>query len=439
MNHTDKKLHQLVFPLFLEILFTMLAGIVDTLMLSTVGDQAVGAVGTATTYINVFIIMFTIISSGMMAVMTQYIGANRPGVAKITLKIGLIFNLILGLLFSLIMFFRGEWLLLTIGIAPNLLAPATTYLQVVGGFCFFSALIPIFSSYLRSFGHPGPTMVGTIVGNAVNLLLNTLFLFVFHWGVFGVALATSISRAVNLLWVFIASTRRIHVEADPNPPPTKALFSSIIRIGLPAALESAMYNLAMTLVIRYLNQMDADGTQATARSYAAQISHFSYSISFALGQANAIMCGWRIGHGDLVTCNRETHRATIYGIVSNFTVSVLLAVFAAPILRLFTDDPMIIRLVQTLLIVDIVLEIGRAASLVYGMALKTSGDAVYPMIIAVLFGFLFAAGGTWFFGLRLGWLAVGAYVGMTLDECTRAVLMFRRWCRGNWKKHMLVD
>ena len=49
MNHTDKKLHQLFFPLFLEILFTMLAGIVDTLMLSTVGDQAVGAVGTATT------------------------------------------------------------------------------------------------------------------------------------------------------------------------------------------------------------------------------------------------------------------------------------------------------------------------------------------------------------------------------------------------------
>ena len=146
MNHVEKKLHQLFFPIFLEILFTMLAGIVDTLMLSTVGDQAVGAVGTATTYINVFIIMFTIVSSGMMAVMTQYIGANRPGVAKIALKIGLIFNLILGMLFSFIMFFRGEWILLTIGIASDLLEPATIYLQVVGGLCFFSAMIPIFSS-----------------------------------------------------------------------------------------------------------------------------------------------------------------------------------------------------------------------------------------------------------------------------------------------------
>ena len=77
----QKKLHQLFFPIFFEILFMMLAGMVDTLMLSSVSDQAVGAVGTANTYIGVFIIMFSVISSGMIAVMTQNIGAGRPGVA----------------------------------------------------------------------------------------------------------------------------------------------------------------------------------------------------------------------------------------------------------------------------------------------------------------------------------------------------------------------
>lgn len=55
----------------------MLAGMIDTLMLSSVGDQAVGAIGTANTYIGMFIIMFSIISSGMIAVMTQYIGAEK--------------------------------------------------------------------------------------------------------------------------------------------------------------------------------------------------------------------------------------------------------------------------------------------------------------------------------------------------------------------------
>ena len=73
-------LTQLSVPICLETLFYMLSGMVDTLMLSSVNDQAVGAVGTANTYIGVFIIMFGVISSGMIAVMSQNIGAGRPGI-----------------------------------------------------------------------------------------------------------------------------------------------------------------------------------------------------------------------------------------------------------------------------------------------------------------------------------------------------------------------
>ena len=76
-----KQLTRLFIPICLETLFYMLSGMVDTLMLSAVGDYAVGAVGTANSYIGIFIIMFSIISSGMVSVMTQNIGAGRPGVA----------------------------------------------------------------------------------------------------------------------------------------------------------------------------------------------------------------------------------------------------------------------------------------------------------------------------------------------------------------------
>ena len=67
MQVQRKTLTQLSIPICFETLFYMLAGMVDTLMLSSVSDQAVGAVGTANTYISVFIIMFGVISSGMVA------------------------------------------------------------------------------------------------------------------------------------------------------------------------------------------------------------------------------------------------------------------------------------------------------------------------------------------------------------------------------------
>lgn len=438
MTAERKKLHQLFFPIFFEILCMMLAGAVDTLMLSSEGDQAVGAVGTANTYISVFIIMFSIISSGMVAVMTQYIGAGRPGVARQALRLGLIFNLAVGVVISgLLCAFSGT-VLQGVGIADQLLEPAQTYMQVVGAFCICNALTPIFSSYLRAFGHAAPTLTATIAANLVNLGLNALFLFVFHWGVWGVAMATGISRVVSLLWLVVAARRRIRPQTETDLPSNREIFGQIVKVGLPAAMETSLYNLAITLVISFLNQMDDTGIQATARSYAMQITNFSYCVGAALAFANAIQAGWRIGAGELDACDRGTKRVAVIGILIGAGSAAVFALFGKPLIGLFTDDPAMINLVSTLLMVDIVLEVGRVSNLVFGNALKTSGDALFPMVIAVVFAFLCAAGGTWFFGIRLGWLAVGAYAAMALDECVRAVCMFARWQSGRWRKRNLV-
>lgn len=83
----------------------------------------------------------------------------------------------------------------------------------------------------------------------------------------------------------------------------------IVRVGLPSACETALYNIAMTLTIRFLNQMDADGVNVTARSYAAQITNFSYCVGAALAQANAIMTGWRIGAKEYEACDKGTKKS----------------------------------------------------------------------------------------------------------------------------------
>lgn len=433
MSSERKKLHQLFFPIFFEILCSILVGAVDTLMLASEGDQAVGAVGTANTYISVFVIMFSIITAGMVAVMTQYIGANRPGVARQALRLGLGFNLTVGVVITGILVGLAGPILEGVGIAAQLLPMAKTYLQTVGAFCVCNALTPIFSSYLRSFGHTAPTLWATLAANVVNVVLNALFLFVLHWGVFGVALATGISRLVNLIWVFFAARRRIQPARESNQPRNRELLGKIIRVGFPAAMETILYNLSVTIVISLLNGMDSTGMQATARAYAQQIANFSFCAGAALAQANAIMVGWRIGSGELDRCDRDTRRVALAGIALGVASAGIFALFARPILGLFTDDPQMVRLVSMLLAVDIVLEVGRMSNLVFGFALKTSGDAVYPMLVAVVFAFLCAAGGTWLFGVKLGWLAVGAYVGMALDECVRAVFLYLRWRRGSWR------
>lgn len=428
-----KSFSKLYFPMLLETLCYMLAGMVDTVMLSSVGDAAVGAVGTANTYVGVFIIMFGIVSSGMIAVMTQYIGAKRVGVAYQARQLGAVFNLTVGAVLSVFLGVCARGILEVVGVAPLLMDYAVTYLRIVGGCCFLNALIPVFSSYLRAFGYTKQSLAASLVGNGVNLCLNAVFLFVFHWGVAGVALATVISRVLNLAAIAVASHVLIHAKEDPERLRNREVFAQIIKVGLPSALETALYNVAMTLTIRFLNQMDAAGLNVTARAYASQIANFSYCAGAAMAQANAIMTGWRMGEGDFDACDRGTKRAALIGIAVAAGLEAVFALSANSLVRIFTDDPEMIALVGKLLAIDIVLEMGRVTNLVFGSALKTAGDALFTTIIAVVFMYLCMVGGTWLFGIRLGLLAVGAYIAMASDECVRAVCMVLRWQSGKWK------
>lgn len=438
MSGKRKSLIQLFIPICLETLLYMLAGMVDTLMLSSVSDQAVGAVGTANTYIGMFIIMFSVISSGMMAVMTQNIGAQRCGVAYQAKNIGVIFNAALGIILSAFLFIFAGSIFDIVGIADLLREDAVIYMKIVGGCSIFNALIPIFSGYLRAFGYTKQSLIATIGANVLNLVLNAVFIYALEMGVAGVAIATSVSKVVNLLIVVVAAHRLVRAKDDPNRLPTRQILKQIILIGFPSALESAIYNLAMTVMIKFMNQMDPEGFNVTARSYAQQITNFALSAGAALAQANAIMTGWRIGAGEFDECDKGTKKAAIIGIIVAVALEGLFAIFAGPIMKLFSDDPEMVKLVRILLTIDIVLEVGRITNLVFGQALKTSGDAIFPVIIAAIFMWLCAVGGTYFFGIRMEMLAIGAYIGLTLDECVRALAMFLRWQSGRWRHTKLV-
>ena len=435
----QKSFRQLLMPIFFETLLLTLAGIVDTLMLSTVSDNAVGAVGTANTYISVFIIMFGIVTTGMTAVMTQNIGANKPGIAYQARQISLYFNGVLGVVFSLSIGFFSKNILEMVGIAPALIVPADEYLKPVGWFVFLNALIPVFSGYLRAFGYSKQSLTAALIANGVNLVLNAVSLFILKWGVFGVALATVISRVVNLLILIIQSFVYIHAKSDTNRLDGKIVFGQIIKVGLPGAFENTLWNVEILLVTRFLNQMDTDGLNVTARSYQMQISNFSYCMGYAISQANAIVAGWKIGENKLDECDRGTKKASIYGILSAVIVSAFFALCSSLIMRIFSNDREIISLVQKLLLIDIALEMGKVTNLIYGTALKTSGDAVFPAILGIVFMYLCGVLGAYIFGIKLGLNAIGVMIGLALDEIVRACGMFLRWKSGKWRKKLLVS
>lgn len=187
-----------------------------------------------------------------------------------------------------------------------------------------------------------------------------------------------------------------------------------------------------------LNRMDPNGFNASARSYADQISHFSFAIAFALAQANVILCGWQIGEGKTKDCYKSTSRSATLGIGSCIFVSLILALASFGYLGLLTSDNNLARIIRILLFMDIALEIGRATNLIFDNTLKSAGDSLFPMYISIPISLLCAIGGTLLFGFVCNMGVLGAYIGLVLDEITRGVIMFIRWRSGKWEQKVIV-
>ena len=434
----NQKLLSLFVPIFIETFLLMLCGMVDSFMVSRISDEAVGAIGTANSYYSMLFLLFAVISNGLLSVMSQYIGAGKKGVAFQARQLAILFNLGLGLAFSLFLGFGANWLVNVLGVSDALKRDAAIYLRIVGVACIIDALIPVFSNYLRAFDKTRFTLYAAIAGNVINLFLDGLFLFVFKWGVMGAAIATVIGKFIILVLCFLFGHYLVHGLQYKERESRKLVISQILRVGLPSAIEAAGYSLAMAAVMTLLNRMDPNGFNANARSYAYQISQFSFAIAFALAQENVILCGWQIGKGNMKDCYKSTYKSAALGALSCVIVGLTLALASFGYLGLLSKDNELVKVIRILLFIDIGVELGRAANLVFDNTLKSTGDSLFPMYMSVPITLFCTIGGTYLFGFVFNMGVIGAYIGLVIDEIVRGIIVLFRWKSGKWEKKVLI-
>ena len=142
---------------------------------------------------------------------------------------------------------------------------------------------------------------------------------------------------------------------------------------------------------------------------------------FSMGAA--ILCAQYIGAG---------LRKRLVQVVG-MALTVNLALTGRSILSAFTDNPEIIAMGVWVLIIDVFLEVGRTANIFAVGTLRATGDAIYPVVIAIIFNWTIAVGLSYIIGIPLGYGLVGMWVGFALDENIRGIILMRRWRSGKWK------
>lgn len=445
----NKSLIVLAIPLIIETFFMMFVGFADTAMLAFVSDNAVGSVGTANSLLSLVILAFNLVAFGALTVMTQYIGAGQQDNALKVGKLGMRINLALGVVLSIFMFFFTDNLLDLMGVAPTLRSDAVTYLTILGSTVILFAPIPILAQQSRAFGHTKGPMWGTVLANVVNVVFNFLFIFeiggitvvydllgMAHTPVIGVALATVFSRVTNFTVNWIYARGNVPQPLGQDTASGWTLLKKTLSIGIPSVVENMTYSVAIIFVVAYLNQIG--DAAVIARSYVVQIATFSFATSMGLSSATNIMIGWAVGEGNFGQAYHRGIRSLYITIAFSTGMALLIALLSPLLLQIFTDNPEIIRIGVTVMWVDVLLEFGRAFNITAGGALKSTGDALFTLIIAVIFMFLFQVVVGYVFGITLGWGLIGIWIALTLDELVRGFANLWRWKSRKWESKALV-
>ena len=438
-----RRLLYLTVPIFIDSLLAMMLGMMDTVMLSKYADNAVAAVGVVNQVFNMVILVFQVTTLGTSVLCAQYYGAGKREKLVQIIGVSLIFNLLLGLLLSVLLFFNGEFLLRMMHLAPELMDDGVRYLRIIGGFAFVQSLSLTIAAVLRSANLAKFPMFVTLVVNILNAVGNYALIFgnfgLPEMGAEGAAWATSVSRVIALVILIVLLMRTILPRI-----PRKLLFPfpfgelrKMLGIGMPAAGEQISYSLSQVVVTMFTNLIAVEAV--VTRTYAMNIVMFSYLFALAISFGNSILVGQLIGEGRKEDAYHICLDSLKTAMVITAIISGLVAAFGSLIFGLLTDNESIIRVGVVSLLVDFVLEFGRTVNMTMVNALRSAGDAKFPVMLGLFSMWVFATGLSWVLGISLGYGLVGMWVAFMIDENFRAVILLKRWRGKKWMERNLIE
>ena len=431
----------LFWPLLIEQFFQLLLGNVDIFMLSHYSDESVSAVGLANQLLVVASLIFGFVSIGTSVILVQLQAGQKLKQASLVTNHAFVLNSISGIFISIVLVLFAENLLEMMQAPASIMEEGKIYLAVVGGSIVLQALMATFGAVFRSFNFVKEVMYISVFINILNIIGNYLVLMTSLplpvEGVEGVAYATVISRVIGtgvFIWLFLRKFKEKLPWVNPFLIKKETTFS-ILKLGIPSAGEHVSYNLSQTVITGMIALM---GTVVlTTKIYTQTISGFVFIVSFAIAQTTQLLVGRLIGEDKKEIGLNLSIKIMIRALIISFSLSLIIYGAASFIVPIFTDNPDIISLTTTLLLLAIFLEPARAANVVLIGSLNAAGDVRFPVIIGIISMWVICVPLSYVVGVHFGFGLVGIWMVFILDEWLRAFLLLWRWKSRSWMKIVL--
>ena len=371
------------FPILFGTFFQQLYNTADAVVVGRfVGKQALAAVGgTTSTLINLMVGFFVGLSSGATVVISQYYGAKKADKVHWAVHTSVAFSVIGGVLFMAVGLVGARWALTAMHTPEDVMDHAVTYIRI-----YFLGMVPnllynMGAGILRAVGDSRRPLYFLIGSCFVNIILDVVLVAVLRMGVAGAALATISSQLFSAILVILCLTRtqdmykvewrKIRIDSR--------MLQRIIRIGIPAGMQSVMYNISNIIIQAGVNNLGTDNVTAWA-TY-GKVDGLYWMMINALGISVTTFVGQNYGARRMDRVRKGAGACMVIGVVLTAIVSTALYFWGYLFFELFTSDPQVQLISQSLIRFMVPTFITYITIEILSGTLRGVGDAWMPLII----------------------------------------------------------
>ena len=371
------------FPILFGTFFQQLYNTVDAVVVGQyVGTEALAAV--AGTLVNLFVGFFTGLASGATVTISQFFGAKQDEMVSQAVHTAIAFSIAVGAGMMVIGLFGAPYALKAMGTPDSVMDYATTYLRI-----YFIGIIPnliynMGAGILRAIGDSRRPLFFLIAGCFTNIVLDLLFVVKFNMEVAGAAWATIISQAVSAALVLLVLTRtsesyKLHIKKLRLDG---FLVRRIVEIGLPAGLQSVMYNISNIIIQSSVNTLGT--TTIAAYTAYSKIDSLFWMIMSAFGISITTFVGQNYGANQPKRVKKGVRVCLGMTFVTTIFLSLVLYFFGVYIFRLFSTDEAVIANGLDILHFMVPMFFTYILIEIYSGALRGIGDCWIPMLLTCL-------------------------------------------------------
>lgn len=335
--HGDLKKDILKFaiPLIAGNLVQISLGIMDSIVIGQfVGSDAIAAVGSNFSLINLLLTLFMGIASGVNVVVGKCYGMKNQGEVEQVISTALVIGLILGLILGGFTFFVAPFALSWMGTPESIFQEACLYLRIYSVGIPFILLYNFCSAIINAGGNTRKTFACLLLAGGSNLGLNIYFVTQWQLGVAGVAVATVVSNAliavVALQYVFTCC----YQQSRANPSWGKAV--AVFKMGIPAGLQGVSYCIASVILQSAVNQFDAD--VVAGNTIVIGIEGVLYGAMYGFSQASSAFISQNYGAKQYARIDEIVKLCLGYATAIGLVLGAFCIVFANPLLGLYVDN-----------------------------------------------------------------------------------------------------